>query len=113
MCRWERVKIAVDGLVSAQGETSSDPVATIRKRYEIDETDEFFKPIIVGGDETRIKGEYARYIYGFPHITRQTRIPCFSSTIARIVCVRLCRYSVCLTSRWRSQSPASWYAPSI
>ncbi|CCO30488.1 phosphoglycerate mutase [Rhizoctonia solani AG-1 IB] len=55
--RWERVKVAIDGLVSGQGESSSDPVATIEERYKKDETDEFLKPIIVGGEETRIKGE--------------------------------------------------------
>ncbi|CAE6435551.1 unnamed protein product [Rhizoctonia solani] len=55
--RWERVKIAIDGLVSGEGENSSDPVATIEERYKKDETDEFLKPIIVGGEETRIKGK--------------------------------------------------------
>jgi 2,3-bisphosphoglycerate-independent phosphoglycerate mutase len=57
MRRWERVKIAIDGLVSGEGEASSDPVATIKEKYAKDETDEFLKPIIVGGDETRIKGK--------------------------------------------------------
>jgi 2,3-bisphosphoglycerate-independent phosphoglycerate mutase len=57
MCRWERVKIAIDGLVSGEGEESNDPVASIKEKYTKDETDEFLKPIIVGGDETRIKGE--------------------------------------------------------
>lgn len=48
--RWERIKIAYDGLVSGEGEESSDPIATMKQRYEKDETDEFLKPIIVNKD---------------------------------------------------------------
>lgn len=59
MSRWERVKVAIDGLVSGDGEASTDPVATIEERYKKDETDEFLKPIIVGGKETRIKGAHS------------------------------------------------------
>lgn len=57
--RWERVKIAVDGLVGGVGEnveSQKDVVAKIEERYTKDETDEFLKPIIVGGDKGRIKG---------------------------------------------------------
>ena len=53
--RWERVKIAVDGLVSGEGEKSDDPLATVEKRYEAGETDEFLKPIICGSPESRIQ----------------------------------------------------------
>lgn len=55
--RWERVKIAVDGLVKGEGEKAEDPVQAIEERYKKDETDEFLKPIIVNGDAGRIKGE--------------------------------------------------------
>lgn len=56
--RWERVKIAVDGLVKGEGEKSDDIVKTIKSKYEKDETDEFLKPIVVGNStESRIKGE--------------------------------------------------------
>lgn len=54
--RWERVKIAIDGLVKGEGEKSEDLVKSIEEKYKKDETDEFLKPIILGGDETRIKG---------------------------------------------------------
>ena len=57
--RWERVKIAVDGLVQEQGpnaKTVEDPVAAIKEKYETGETDEFLKPIVINGDEGRIKG---------------------------------------------------------
>lgn len=54
--RWERIEIALKGMVLGEGEQSDDPVKTVKERYEKGETDEFLKPIIVGGDEGRIKG---------------------------------------------------------
>lgn len=54
--RWERVKIAVEGLVGGEGEAGEDAVKAIEERYAKDETDEFLKPIIVNGEEGRIKG---------------------------------------------------------
>ncbi|KAL0946449.1 hypothetical protein HGRIS_012672 [Hohenbuehelia grisea] len=56
--RWERVKIAVEGLVKGEGETvdsQEGAIEAIKKNYEKDVTDEFLKPIIVNGDEGRIK----------------------------------------------------------
>jgi 2,3-bisphosphoglycerate-independent phosphoglycerate mutase len=55
--RWDRVEIGLKGLVTGEGEDSSDPVATIKERYEKGENDEFLKPIIVGGKERRIQGK--------------------------------------------------------
>lgn len=55
--RWERIKIAVDGLVKGEGDKAEDPVKAIEERYKKDETDEFLKPLIVNGDSGRIKGE--------------------------------------------------------
>lgn len=60
--RWERVEVALKGLVLGEGEASEDPVATVKARYETDgnnNRDEFLTPIIVGGDEGRIKGKLA------------------------------------------------------
>lgn len=54
--RWERVKIAVEGLVKGEGEKTDDVIKTIKKRYENGEKDEFLKPIIVNGDKGRVKG---------------------------------------------------------
>lgn len=54
--RWERVEVGLNGLVVGDGEESSDPVKTIQERYEKGETDEFLKPIIVGGKDGRIQG---------------------------------------------------------
>lgn len=55
--RWERTEIAMKGMILGEGEESSDPVKTIKERYEKGENDEFLKPIIVGGKEARIQGE--------------------------------------------------------
>ena len=57
--RWDRVQIAVEGLVHGKGETAGedgDYVSAIEARYKKEETDEFLKPIIVNGDAGRIKG---------------------------------------------------------
>ena len=57
--RWERNEIALKGLVLGEGEKSEDPLKTIKERYEKGENDEFLKPIVVGGDEGRIKGAHS------------------------------------------------------
>ncbi|KAG5221026.1 phosphoglycerate mutase [Salix suchowensis] len=60
--RWERVKIAIDGLVKGEGQKVDGPdaaIKAIKSNYEADVTDEFLKPIIVNGDEGRIKGKAA------------------------------------------------------
>lgn len=55
--RWERVEIGMRGVVLGEGEDSTDPVKTIEERYSKNETDEFLKPIIVGDQDRRVKGE--------------------------------------------------------
>lgn len=54
--RWERVEIALNGIISGEGEASDDPVGTIKARYEKGENDEFLKPIIFNGAAARVKG---------------------------------------------------------
>jgi 2,3-bisphosphoglycerate-independent phosphoglycerate mutase len=54
--RWDRVEIGMKGIVTGEGEDSTDPVATIEERYGKGENDEFLKPIIVGGKEARVQG---------------------------------------------------------
>ncbi|EAZ81701.1 2,3-bisphosphoglycerate-independent phosphoglycerate mutase [Algoriphagus machipongonensis] len=49
--RWERVKLAYDAMVKGEGEKSKDVLASIKKSYENNVTDEFIRPIIhVGSD---------------------------------------------------------------
>ncbi|KIW00358.1 2,3-bisphosphoglycerate-independent phosphoglycerate mutase [Verruconis gallopava] len=63
--RWDRVEIAMKGLVLGEGEESDDPVATIAERYSKDETDEFLKPIIVGGKERRIQDGDTLFFFNY------------------------------------------------
>ncbi|KAI1789182.1 cofactor-independent phosphoglycerate mutase [Ganoderma leucocontextum] len=63
--RWERVKIAVDGLVKGEGEKAEDPVKAIEEHYTKDETDEFLKPIIVDGDAGRIKDGDTLFFFNY------------------------------------------------
>ena len=44
--RWERVKLAYDGMVNAAGVKTADILGEVKKSYEQDITDEFIKPII-------------------------------------------------------------------
>lgn len=50
--RWERVKIAYDGMVNGVGEKTGDIFEAIKKSYDAGVTDEFIKPII----NTKITG---------------------------------------------------------
>jgi 2,3-bisphosphoglycerate-independent phosphoglycerate mutase len=45
--RWERTKVAFEALVNGVGEPSEDWHQTLLQRYELGETDEFLKPIIL------------------------------------------------------------------
>lgn len=64
--RWERIEVGLNAMCIGDGEQSSDPVKTIKERYEKGENDEFLKPIIVGGKEARVKGE-SQIILGFEY----------------------------------------------
>ncbi|KAJ2899065.1 putative bisphosphoglycerate-independent phosphoglycerate mutase protein [Zalerion maritima] len=63
--RWERTELALKGLVLGEGEASEDPVATVKERYEKGENDEFLKPIIVGGDEARLKDDDNVFFFNY------------------------------------------------
>ncbi|KAK0187274.1 cofactor-independent phosphoglycerate mutase [Armillaria mellea] len=64
--RWDRVKIAIDGLVGGVGETATETgVAAIKANYEKDVTDEFLKPIIVNGDSGRIKDGDSLFFFNY------------------------------------------------
>ena len=63
--RWDRVEIGLKGLVFGEGEQSDDPVKTMKERYAKDETDEFLKPIIVGGKEGRIQDNDTLFVFNY------------------------------------------------
>jgi 2,3-bisphosphoglycerate-independent phosphoglycerate mutase len=87
--RWDRVEIALKGLILGEGEDSEDPVATVAERYSKGETDEFLKPIIVGGKERRIQGK-RRESRSYTRVLTecQTTTPCSFSTTAQIASAR-------------------------
>ncbi|KAK0611509.1 BPG-independent [Immersiella caudata] len=62
--RWERVELALRGMVLGEGEQSDDPLKTIKERYEKGENDEFLKPIVVGG-EGRIKDDDTVFFFNY------------------------------------------------
>ena len=53
--RWERVKVAYDALTAGVGRKVSNAVGAVEADYASGETDEFLKPLILGGPESRIK----------------------------------------------------------
>jgi len=66
--RWERIKIAIDGLVKGTGEDGKGPegvIDVIKQNYDKDVTDEFFKPIIVNGEAGRIKDADTLFLFNY------------------------------------------------
>jgi 2,3-bisphosphoglycerate-independent phosphoglycerate mutase len=51
--RWERVKLAYDGLVNGKGEQSQNATQSIQNNYNSGVTDEFIKPIVMVGDDNQ------------------------------------------------------------
>lgn len=57
--RWERVELALNGMVHGKGQEVTDPVQAIKDVYALGgdkDRDEFIKPIILNGKEARIQG---------------------------------------------------------
>ncbi len=52
--RWERIKIAYDGIVNAIGKKTTNATETIQQNYNNNITDEFLKPIILTKNEQPI-----------------------------------------------------------
>ncbi|KAL8375921.1 hypothetical protein RB595_007167 [Gaeumannomyces hyphopodioides] len=63
--RWERVELAMKGMILGEGEATDDPVKVVKERYEKGENDEFLKPIVVGGDERRIKNDDIVFFFNY------------------------------------------------
>lgn len=63
--RWDRVEVGMKGMVTGEGEDSSDPAGTIQQRYEAGETDEFLKPIIVNGKDGRVQKDDTLFFFNY------------------------------------------------
>ncbi|WWD08993.1 2,3-bisphosphoglycerate-independent phosphoglycerate mutase [Kwoniella europaea PYCC6329] len=65
--RWDRVKIAIEGLVEGKGEKSSQEelIKTVEQGYENGTTDEFIKPIISGSEDSRIKKGDTLFMFNY------------------------------------------------
>lgn len=63
--RWERVELALKGLIQGEGEATDHPVKTMQARYDANETDEFLKPIIVNGKDARIQDGDTMMIFNY------------------------------------------------
>ncbi|KAI4108986.1 MAG: hypothetical protein L6R37_000704 [Teloschistes peruensis] len=63
--RWDRVEIGLKGVLSGEGEESTDPVAAIESRYASGENDEFLKPIIVNGTDARVKDNDTCFFFNY------------------------------------------------
>jgi 2,3-bisphosphoglycerate-independent phosphoglycerate mutase len=114
--RWERVEVGMKGMITGEGEDSSDPLQTIKERYEKGETDEFFQPIIVGGKERRVQGTISKVnITGSTTMQKltwqQMTIPSSSSTTVRTVFVRLPSSWVTTTAPLARTSPTPRTSP--
>ena len=69
--RWERIKLAYDAIVHAQGLTADAAEEAVRSSYERDETDEFIKPTVVGDYDGAAAGDVAIFINFRPDRARQ------------------------------------------
>jgi 2,3-bisphosphoglycerate-independent phosphoglycerate mutase len=69
--RWERIKLAYDAIVHAEGLRAETAEEAVRSSYERDETDEFIKPSVVGDYDGAAAGDVAIYINFRPDRARQ------------------------------------------
>jgi 2,3-bisphosphoglycerate-independent phosphoglycerate mutase len=67
--RWDRIERAKAAMVDGIGETSTDPVAAVKRSYERGITDEFIEPIVIGDERQepvgRIRPEDACVFFNY------------------------------------------------
>lgn len=113
--RWERVALAYDALVDAQGVAAQDPLAALAQSYAADKGDEFMLPAVIGpyrgmrdGDGVimaNFRADRARQILtalldpGFKEFAR-ARVVKFSAALG------MAEYSAALNARMRTLFPA-------
>lgn len=66
--RWERVELALNGMVHGKGQEVTDPVQAIKDVYALGgdkDRDEFIKPIILNGKEARIQDDDTVFFFNY------------------------------------------------
>ncbi len=69
--RWERIKLAYDAIVHAQGLRADSSAEAIEESYERDETDEFVKPTVIGDYDGAADGDVAIFVNFRPDRARE------------------------------------------
>lgn len=98
--RWERVKIAYDGLVNRIGRITNDVFSAVEQSYEMNVTDEFIKPIINETIDASIKNGDAVICFNFrtdrcreiTQVLTQTPVPDFGMNPLSLYYTTMSRY---------------------
>jgi 2,3-bisphosphoglycerate-independent phosphoglycerate mutase len=69
--RWERVKLAYDAIVHAEGQKAQSVEEAISSSYEHGETDEFVKPTVIGDYDGAAAGDVALFVNFRPDRARE------------------------------------------
>ncbi len=69
--RWERVKLAYDAIVHAEGLKAESGIAAVEASYENGETDEFVKPTVIGDYDGVAEGDVAIFVNFRPDRARE------------------------------------------
>jgi 2,3-bisphosphoglycerate-independent phosphoglycerate mutase len=56
-CKWDRVELAVDAIISGVGEKFSNPFLAVENAYQNEITDEFVKPCVIGNYTGVVDGD--------------------------------------------------------
>ena len=72
--RWDRVKLAYDAIVHAEGLRASAAAEAVAESYERDETDEFIRPTVIGDYDGMADGDVAIYFNFRPDRARELTI---------------------------------------
>jgi 2,3-bisphosphoglycerate-independent phosphoglycerate mutase len=69
--RWERVKLAYDAIVHAQGQKAASSAEAIKASYEDGKTDEFVPPTVIGDYDGAAAGDVAVFVNFRPDRARE------------------------------------------